>query len=1059
MDGGYGGKCPRMARPPRRPMRRRVPHSRDWPATTWSAYRRSRRGGISTFAESKYGTLDYAEVSALPFAEGGNGNVFAGARVKELVRRVQQDAKSSALYLGYPVRLKFARSRSGWEGYFVEPVMLFPVQEEADGGRNVDTGTPILNNKVLGAYNTTGSGHLLDEAIQLLDELGLSEQNGEGPDLDEVFPRLQAIRPEWEWAETIDPHDLTDGPPLPEVKRTGIFNRAVLIKGEKSPYTYGLETELNKLARLREEAYAETALGQWITRKTSDARVDVQPLIEVLPLNSEQRQAVVQGLSRPLTVITGPPGTGKSQVVTSLLINAAWQGKKVLFASKNNKAVDVVETRVNGLGPRPTLLRVGRNEYERQLSNYLTQILAATATKEDEAEYKEHLEIHEKLRSRFDALEKEKASIIALRNEVDRLEQAVESFRSQLGEAWFAACRALDLSVIETRSGYFRTALDEADKQRQRWWSRLVWVFVRKERLHRLARETDVFREVVAPLGVQLPAGVPTDTSLSQWRAAQSEAAAQLAAVKEVRKYFDALARLGSSKSLERIAEEHLQLQRELASNSIRLWERWLRLQPMRFTMEQRKLLSDYTSLLLMIVDANEKGTALDRSVFGQFYSLFPQIINILSCWAVTSLSARKVPFEPGFFDLVIIDEASQCDIASALPLLYRAKQAVVIGDPNQLKHISGIRPQRDRQLLAKHDLIAGYAGWGYAEKSLFDLACGTCGAEDIVSLRDHHRSHADIINFSNAHFYEGRLRVATSYDRLKRPKGEPAVRWIDVKGGVVRPPSGGAVNDTEARAVVAELRRLVVEQGYRGSVGVVSPFRAQAIRVQDLVAQDDELMQRLAAAEFQADTVHRFQGDERDVMIFSPVVSAGIGDGALRFLRSNPHLFNVAITRARAALVVVGDRSKAGQIDVEYLSGFSTYIHGLGQLEEAVSEGELEPGPRYPEVKRPELVSEWERRLYSALFNAGIRARPQYEVEQYILDFALRSGNRWLNIEVDGERYHRKWDGELARRDQIRNQRLIELGWDVMRFWVYQLRDDMDGCVQRVRRWVDGSA
>jgi len=55
----------------------------------------------------------------------------------------------------------------------------------------------------------------------------------------------------------------------------------------------------------------------------------------------------------------------------------------------------------------------------------------------------------------------------------------------------------------------------------------------------------------------------------------------------------------------------------------------------------------------------------------------------------------------------------------------------------------------------------------------------------------------------------------------------------------------------------------------------------------------------------------------------------------------------------------------------------------------------------------------------------------------------------------VDGERYHRNWDGELCWRDQIRNQRLIELGWDIMRFWVYQIRDDLDYCVDRVAAWM----
>ncbi|MGB5166404.1 MAG: DUF559 domain-containing protein, partial [Woeseiaceae bacterium] len=93
----------------------------------------------------------------------------------------------------------------------------------------------------------------------------------------------------------------------------------------------------------------------------------------------------------------------------------------------------------------------------------------------------------------------------------------------------------------------------------------------------------------------------------------------------------------------------------------------------------------------------------------------------------------------------------------------------------------------------------------------------------------------------------------------------------------------------------------------------------------------------------------------------------------------------------------------------------------------------------------------------YSALFDAGIQSIPQYDVDQYTLDFAIFDGDRKLNIEVDGERYHKNWTGELCLRDRMRNQRLIELGWDVKRFWVYQIRDDMPKCIQWVKAWLDG--
>lgn len=58
----------------------------------------------------------------------------------------------------------------------------------------------------------------------------------------------------------------------------------------------------------------------------------------------------------------------------------------------------------------------------------------------------------------------------------------------------------------------------------------------------------------------------------------------------------------------------------------------------------------------------------------------------------------------------------------------------------------------------------------------------------------------------------------------------------------------------------------------------------------------------------------------------------------------------------------------------------------------------------------------------------------------------------------VDGERCHRSWTAELCLRDQLRNQRLIELGWEVKRFWVYDVRDSLDECVTTVRRWVEAT-
>lgn len=1018
-------------------------------------------GGVSEFASSKYGQPDYVELASLPLLDDDGDDPFDSEAGQQLLTKVRRDRNRKTVFLGYPVRLNQIRSRrSDWEGFKVEPLLLFPFQD-ADNKYSAPVlgdDLPQLNFQALRSLSNAGETSLMEEAIQLTEELGLASIAGEQPDLDEVFARLCQIRADWDWQEDIDPFALSTGIPLADLNQQGIFNRAILVAAERSPYTKGLETELGMLQSVEESKYQETALGSWLTRRPIESPpADQRALLEVLPLNSEQRQAVRQALSNSLTVITGPPGTGKSQVVTSILVNAAWQGKAVLFASKNNKAVDVVEMRVNSLGPRPVLLRLGANQYQARLADYLVSLLASSATADDRKRYEECEAAHAQLQQRSDALDAAFQTVVQLRNDVDALEQRVEQARRDMGEEIFARSRSTNREELYRVTTRVQGAIDQADRAKQSLLARLFWPVVREKRFNRLKADVDPFQKVARRLGLPLPEGAVDSTTIDDWIRYGPRLASRVSQVVEAQGYFTKLAALTEGHSIEELSRSRMKLTDDLSINSESLWEAWLCLQPARMSPEQRKLLGDYSALLQMIVSANDQNRQLGRDVFRRYYQLFPQITSILSCWAVTSLSARgRVPFEPNFFDLLVVDEASQCDIASALPLLVRARRVVVIGDPMQLRHISTLSKLQDQQLLSKHGLVDDYPGWAYSSRSLFDLASSLCRSEDIVALRDHHRSHADIIEFSNETFYHGRLRVATKYERLRRPRtGEPSVRWIDLKGKTVRPGTGGAINEQEARAVVTEIERLI-KQGYRGSIGVVSPFRAQANRIRDLVSQNDTVSSRLADLDFLADTVHKFQGDERDVMIFSPVVSEGVPDTALGFLRSNPNLFNVAITRARAALVVVGDHSAATNCGVDYLARFASYVdrvrHGA---ESAGAEPYVDQGPEYPTVARPELVSEWEHIFYRNAYAAGLQLIPQYPVEKYLLDFAVVNGDRRLNIEIDGERYHRNWDGELCRRDEIRNQRLMELGWDVMRFWVYQVRDNLDECLARIDQWV----
>jgi very-short-patch-repair endonuclease len=1014
--------------------------------------------GVSTFSSSRNGDPDYAEIPALPML-GAAGDWWNAPGVGRVLGKVSADKANLQAWIGYPVRLRYHQTPK-WRGFFVEPVMLWSVTLPENPGDpyGLAEDLPVPNFAVLRSFAMGDAMAVVEEAARLDEELGLNAPIEDRPDVDELLERLGAIRPDWDWREPVNPYVCSEGPRLADLNEPGIYNRAVIIPGERSPYTRGLEAELKSLGSTPEQKLSGTALGRWLSGGTTpDPRSDNQPLIEVLPMNSEQRDAVRSALTSTHTVVTGPPGTGKSQVVTNLLVNAAWRGMKVLFASKNNKAVDVVEARVNGLGNRPVLLRLGSREYQVKLAEYMTAMLSGRIGEDDRVSYEEGLSAHHHLCERFSALEGLQKKTIDARNHADRVETEVEAFREVFGLQRFSELNPELVRRAAELMPRVEAAVDRVDPAKQGVFGRIGLSLSRAGRVSTLQELIGELKSYAAHVGSSaIPERLDQDlTATREWLV---QLQARLAGAIKVQAYQTALETLRSSPSFEEIAGQRHELAAEVASNSERLWRDWVQLAPSRLTPEQRKDVADFAALLQVII--GQDGDRVNSTVRKKERALREKISALFSCWAVTALSARgKVPFVPGYFDLLVIDEASQCDIASALPLLFRAKRTVIIGDPKQLRHISAVPRSKDADLQAKYGLVENRAAWMYSVNSLYDLAAAVAGAEQIVNLRDHHRSHADIIDFSNRMFYEGTLRVATRYSHLKRPRGvKPGVVWQDAKGRVTRSGGSSAQNKPEAEALIGALRDLLIERRYEGTVGVVTPFRAQAQVIRDLLSADGALSDLGARRELLVDTVHRFQGDERDVMFFSPVVSDGVPPSALGFLRNNGNLFNVAITRARGLLQVVGDRAAAQESGVDYLAEFAVYAGRLVTEEARVLEEAQvrEFGPLYPAVSRPERVSEWERVFYRALYEAGIQAIPQYTVEQYDLDFAVIVGGRRLNLEVDGERYHRSWTGELCLRDQLRNQRLIELGWEVKRFWVYEIRDRLPECVQWIRDWVE---
>lgn len=927
--------------------------------------------------------------------------------------------------VGYPV-MAF--------GNKIIPLLLFQVT--ADYGIVDMSITPFVNKAIVDLF-ISDTDEQMQELLFLEEQLGLNNDNVI-IDIVSAASSLKTLRPNWLWKENPNPDMIELNGSISLIEENGVYNRCVLIQADLSNYTMGLEMELNALSKIPKESYKDTALYQWMYAEVDQADIHSirkEELLEILSLNTEQEDAIRHALHAPLTIVTGPPGTGKSQVVSNLIVNLAHKGRNAVFSSKNNKAVDVVEQRTNALGERPIMIRLGGNRDFSQIADYLTRLLyAPQPTPAQQQEFNSAKHQYERLLSDKARIIKQQEQVIQSCNQLTRMDGEIADIKEKWN-GWQNICNPKTKKRFVSQLKELSQSWEASQKKKQSFWTKLIWMFIKKGRQRDFESSLVSYNSLQEEIGRQeIDVELFSDNILSEQENAIKEYC-------QLCDYNTKLVQYNEVTTFEQLDAQLADIKKKLSSAAKTLWNKWLVTCAPQIPDNYRQQISSFLANL-QLNDGNIVGNQ-----FAYEYKLIERMLTqLMPICAVTSLSARgRLPFVAGCYDLVIIDEASQCDIASMIPLLYRAKRAVIIGDPNQLKHITTMTRQQDRELVAKHEVDACFS---YCVHSLFDLATSVGHKDDLVHLRDHHRSHADIIEFSNIAFYNGLLRVATDYSMLKFPYGpDNSLIWKDVVGDTVRPQAGSAYNQKEIDAVIDQLKSLV-NDNYKGSIGVVTPFKRQAERiVQKLREQYRSLHDKLVKEhDFIAATAHKFQGDERDVIIFSPVVSNDSPQGTLNFLSSTPNLFNVAITRARACLIIVGNRNYCQNCNIHYLASFANYTASLNTH---VNDSVLPQfGREFPDENTRDYVSIWERQLYKALYDNGVKTIPQYEVDKYHIDLALIDGNKKLAIEV-GEEV--EYNSEQSYAIHLRNTRLIELGWKIIRFQPYQIKDDMEWCIRQI--------
>jgi len=949
----------------------------------------------------------------------------------------------NSLYYGWPIYAHPNITQHGNPYAWIEPVFLLKIDFEKENinyNLSLLKEWPKVNDKILKRYAQT-----FEERIQILNILGLSEaeflpKNG----LKKYWDNFLNLYPNIAMIEDINTENITSTN-FDDIQTEGFYNRAIIIISRPPRYSYHLLRELRLLKETQNiNKITSTSLGTLISTetRTSDNRF---PLTQISPLNRSQRQATTKAFTNNFSVITGPPGTGKSQVVLNILVNAFEKNLSVLFTSKNNKAVDVVCERILDLINFPINLRLGARTTDRDYTMEFLDLLDTVLSGGDRdsilTEYQRNKVQFEKSRDEYLNLLCKLDEIVSSRNEIDKLDQIIEQYQNKIHKSILSKIQ----KITYKESNIIELAIAELSiVQSERWpfFYKLFGLFSKTypyKKLHNLCIATNKLIGNIFKLPEEVTTNIKTYSNY-------------LEKIPDIYEYIRIHTKITKLREkvdytdINTLSESVENSEKAFINASIRYIQALGRYRVLNLTKEERKTLTNYYSVVRQLVGDYPGNKAYAR-LKEQQEKLFRKVSKILPVWSVTNLSAGgHFPLGNNIFDIVVIDEASQSDIASAIPLLFRAKNAVIIGDPQQLKHISSIGGPQDNRLMQKYNLLRNdYFRFSYSNQSLYTCSRGTVSKDDIILLNEHYRSHFSIIQFSNREWYDGNLDIRTNYDNLfYPPKGRKHIEWIDIKGNTIKPRGRSAFNKNEAIRVLEVLEEIFeIYKDQQPSVGIVTPFTAQKDYLNDkLIEQYNEDFIRKHF--LLANTAHQFQGDERDIVIFSPVISRGVNNNSttVGFLRTTSNLFNVSITRAKSILWVVGDKERCINAGIKFLKDFVEYIEH----------------ERYKNIDLPYkgFQSPWEKRLFEVLVSEGFEPKSQYPTGPYFIDIALFKNGTRLAIEVDGKFWHSTLTGGRLERDVVRDRNLRRMGWKVVRFWVHDLKYDMENCLKIIKEKVN---
>ena len=670
-------------------------------------------------------------------------------------------------------------------------------------------------------------------------------------------------------------------------------------------------------------------------------------------LNENQKEAIIKSIEADdFHMVIGPPGTGKTYVIEELIKQFSTKNQKLLITAWTNLAVDNIIKRLSEREYKK-IVRIGPiNEIDPQVRKYsifekmkkhknwkevekcnlkIDELIklkfqkrteinlmqnSVNKIKNEKKVLKEELDNFINEEQKYKAIEKTSVDYVnfldisSINNEMTLLNQKSESYlllsknivqikdiQTKIPEIKYIIqlkneIKSIRLSILGKRiSSFFllTTKNKELGRLKQQYEKNRKYL----NEILELQRKCDDLKKQCEKQFVILynnENGQPDKDALNfEFKIYKILESQYIPSFKEQEELTVKRRTLGINQEVNRIYLDFLKIQKELSNIKIKSLNTDMYIQ-----INHKNDLEKQYENLSSSLECHKKNVERLKRV------IITEIIDDADLIAATAISSCHYFLDNIFFDIMIMDEASQVASFMSLLPLFKCKKFILVGDNKQLQPIEDADISKEMNLSIFNRLFEKYS---YAS----------------TLLTTQYRMHRSIAKIANDIFYDGKLKtfegIAEEILDLKieghhflNPK-LPVIIIDTSKTEFYEDGIGSGCSNIKEAKYITNIVSSFIKNGIKSEqIGIITPYVNQKLKIK-------ELLKNIEIKDVEVDTIHKFQGKEKDVIIMSFAKSkeCSFSHYNLRFIE-NETLINVAITRAKKKLILVGNLKTLGQ-------------------------------------------------------------------------------------------------------------------------------------------------